>query len=87
VATRKEADDVTPLQHFRAPDPMWKAFSAVCGRRGGTAAANLIAHMSRTIRRYGNEDEKRLLAEAQAELKRRRARKGGRPRKPPAAPG
>jgi len=81
VATQKEPRDVTPLQHFRAPDSMWKAFSAVCKRRGQTAAADLTAHMSRTIRRYGSDEEKGMLADAEAELRERRSRKGGRPRR------
>jgi len=57
---------------------MWKAFSAVCRRRDRTAAADLTAHMKRTIRRYGTNEEKGMLADAEAE---RRARKGGRPRR------
>lgn len=81
MATQKDARDVTPLQHFRAPEAMWKAFSAVCKRRGQTAAADLTAHMSRTIRRYGSDEEKGMLAEAEVELRERRARKGGRPRR------
>jgi hypothetical protein len=72
------------LQHFRAPDAMWEAFSNVCAGRGLTSAADLIAHMRRTIRQYGDEADKALLAAAEAELKQRRARKGGRPRKPAA---
>jgi hypothetical protein len=83
VTTREDAGSATPLQHFRAPHSMWKAFSAVCRRRGHTAAADLIAHMTRTIRRYGSDEEKELLAQAQADMRQRRARKGGRPRKPP----
>jgi len=62
---------------------MWEAFSAVCRQRGRTPAADLIAHMTRTIKLHGGEEEKRLLATAEAELRTRRARKGGRPRKPP----
>jgi hypothetical protein len=81
VATQEEPKDVTPLQHFRAPEAMWKAFSAVCRRRGHTAAADLTAHMGRTIRRYGTDVEKALLADAEAELRERRSRKGGRPRR------
>ncbi len=81
MATQKEPKDVTPLQHFRAPDSMWKAFSAVCKRRGQTAAADLTAHMSRTVRRYGSDEEKGMLAAAEEELRERRARKGGRPRR------
>jgi hypothetical protein len=85
VTTQKSSGDETPLQHFRAPDGMWEAFSAVCRKRGRTAAADLMAHMARTIRRHGSDEEKQLLTEAEAELKERRARKGGRPpRKPPA---
>jgi len=86
VTTQKNARDVTPLQHFRAPDAMWRAFSAICKRRGQTAAADLTAHMSRTIRRYGSDEEKDMLVGAEAELRERRARKGGRPRRD-AAPG
>jgi len=47
---------------------MWKAFSAVCKRRDRTAAADLTAHMERTIRLYGTDEEKQLLADAEAEL-------------------
>jgi hypothetical protein len=60
---------------------MWKAFGAVCKRRGQTAAADLTAHMSRTIRRYGTNEEKGMLADAEAELRERRSRKGGRPKR------
>jgi hypothetical protein len=60
---------------------MWKAFSAICKQRGLTAAADLTAHMSRTIRRYGSDEEKGMLAEAEEELRERSSRKGGRPRR------
>lgn len=85
MTTQEDAGTATPLQHFRAPDAMWKAFSNVCAGRGLTSAADLIAHMRRTIRQYGDEGDKALLAAAEAELKQRRARKGGRPRKPSAS--
>lgn len=62
---------------------MWEAFSAVCRQQGRTPAADLIAHMAATIRLHGGENEKQLLTQAEDELRTRRARKGGRPRKPP----
>jgi len=64
---------------------MWKAFSNVCASRGRSSAADLIAHMSRTVRQYGSDEDKQLLMAADTELRQRRARKGGRPPKPPAA--
>lgn len=83
MATQDDTGSVTPLQHFRAPASLWKAFGNVCAGRGLSPAADLIAHMRRTVRQYGDEGDKALLVAAETELRQRRARKGGRPRKPP----
>lgn len=77
--------DPTPTTPIRVPRSMWKAFGNVCERLGVNRTENLLAHMRSEINRHGSEEDLDLLAEAERELEERRARKGGRPRKQPAA--
>lgn len=73
----------TPIQRFRAPMPLWEAYETVVKRvYGRSRSEDLIAHIRRTIQRHGTEEEKQLLAEADAEIAERLARKhAGRPPK------
>lgn len=75
----------TPTTPIRVPRTMWKAYGNVCERLGVNRTEDLLAHMRRQINSHGDETDLALLAEAEEELKVRRARKGGRPRKTPPA--
>lgn len=74
--------DPTPTTPIRVPRPMWAAYGRVCERLGRDRTEDLLAHMRAQIERHGDEDDQADLAAADAELAERRARKGGRPRKP-----
>ena len=75
--------DHTPVVHIRVPRAMWQAYGRVCGRLGAERTEDLLAHIRRQITRHGDDADRAALAEADAELAERRARKGGRPRKHP----
>jgi predicted DNA-binding protein len=77
--------DPTPTTPIRMPLAMRKAYDNVCKRLDTTRTEDLLAHVRRQINRHGSEEDLGLLAEAEAELKERRARKGGRPRRKPSA--
>ena len=67
--------------NIRVPRKMWDAYGRVCGRMGKDRTEGLIAHMRRMISQFGDEADRADLADADAELGERRARKGGRPPK------
>jgi hypothetical protein len=71
----------TPIQPIRVPRSMWAAYGRVCARLGRDRTEDLLEHMRRQIRRHGDEADKAGLAAAEEELRERRARKGGRPRR------
>jgi hypothetical protein len=73
--------DRTPTTPIRVPRSMWAAYGRVCGRLGRDRTEDLLAHMRRQIKRHGDETDLADLAAADDELRERRARKGGRPRK------
>lgn len=75
----------TPIQRFRAPAPLWSAYESVVKRvHDRSRTEDLIAHIRRTIQRHGTDEEKQLLAQADAEIAERLARKhAGRPPKQP----
>lgn len=77
-----EPGDRTPLQRLRIPALMWAAYGRVTARLGTTRAADLLDHVRRRIRDDGDRQDLADLDAAEAELAERRARKGGRPRKP-----
>ena len=60
---------------------MWAAYGRVCARLGRDRTEDLLAHIRRQIKRHGDETDLADLAAAEAELRERRARKGGRPPK------
>jgi hypothetical protein len=60
---------------------MWAAYGRVCVRLGRDRTEDLLAHMRRQIRRHGDDEDLADLAAAEEELRERRARKGGRPRR------
>jgi hypothetical protein len=60
---------------------MWAAYGRICARLGRDRTEDLLAHMRKQISKHGDEQDLADLAEAEAELTVRRARKGGRPRK------
>lgn len=76
--------DHTPVRKLRVSDPLWKAYESVCQRVfGHSRSEDLVEHMREVISQHGDPQEKELLAQADAELAERRARKGGRPAQPP----
>jgi hypothetical protein len=70
----------TPPTAIRVPRPMWAAYGRVCARLGTDRTGDLIAHMRRQIAEHGDPADLADLEAAEAELRERRARKGGRPR-------
>lgn len=75
--------DPTPTTPIRVPRKMWAAYGRVVARLGRDRTEDLLAHMRRMIEQHGDDADRADLAEAEAELAERRARKGGRPRKTP----
>jgi hypothetical protein len=73
----------TPTTPIRVPHLMWAAYGRVCARLGRDRTEDLLAHMRRQIKRYGDADDLADLAAADEELRERRSRKGGRPRREP----
>jgi hypothetical protein len=61
---------------------MWRAYGRVCERLGIDRTTDLLAHMRRQIEQHGDDEDQADLAAADREFAERRARKGGRPRKP-----
>jgi hypothetical protein len=73
--------DRTPTTPIRVPRSMWAAYGRVCARLGRDRTEDLLAHMRRQIRRHGDEADLGDLAAADEELRERRGRKGGRPKR------
>lgn len=73
--------DHTFITRFRIPRPMWDAYGRVTTRLGEDRTADLLDHVRRRIKKYGDEQDLADLAAAEQELAERRARKGGRPKK------
>ncbi|MFJ7417971.1 hypothetical protein ACIQXD_05080 [Streptomyces uncialis] len=80
-----EPADHTYATRFRIPRRMWDAYGTAAARTGVDRSADLVDHVRNFIRQHGSEQELAELAAAEQELADRRARKGGRPRKGPAA--
>ena len=76
-----DTPDHTPTARVRIPRAMWDAYGRVCKRLGRDRSDDLIEHVRRQIEQHGDDTDRADLAEAEAELAERRARKGGRPRK------
>ena len=76
----------TPTTPIRVPRAMWHAYGRVCARLGTDRTGDLLGHMRRQIELHGDDADRADLAAAEAELAERRARKGGRPRKPDSEP-
>ena len=80
------AERTTPGTALRVPRLMWAAYGRVCKRLGRERSEDLLDHIRREIEAHGDEADLADLAEAEEELAARRARKGGRPRKPGTGP-
>ncbi|MFI6530501.1 hypothetical protein [Streptomyces uncialis] len=80
-----EPADHTYATRFRIPRRMWDAYGTAAARSGVDRSADLVDHVRTFIEQHGNEQELAELAAAEQELTDRRARKGGRPKKGPAA--
>ena len=72
----------TPTTPIRVPRRMWAAYGRVCARLSRDRTEDLLAHMRRQIKRHGDDEDLADLAAADEELRERRSRKGGRPRRP-----
>ena len=79
-------DKDTPIQRFRAPTSLWRAYGHVLKTTSGKSrSADLVDHMRDVIRRHGDIEDLVFLEEAEVELSARLARKhAGRPPKRPA---
>ncbi|MGW3352586.1 hypothetical protein ACWDA3_55635 [Nonomuraea rubra] len=73
--------DHTYQTRFRVPLVWWKAYERVTERLGTNRAARLLSHIRADIEKHGDEEDLKALAQGDAELAERRARKGGRPPK------
>jgi hypothetical protein len=73
--------DRTPTRPIRVPPAMWDAYGRVCARLGRDRTEDLLGRMRERIEQHGDERDREDLADADAELAERRARRGGRPRK------
>jgi hypothetical protein len=62
---------------------MWAAYGRVCERLGRDRTEDLLVHMRRQIKRHGDAEDLADLAAAEEELRERRSRRGGRPRREP----
>jgi hypothetical protein len=71
----------TPTTPIRVPRQMWAAYGRVCARLSRDRTEDLLAHIRRQIKRHGDSEDLADLEAAEAELRERRARKGGRPRR------
>jgi hypothetical protein len=60
---------------------MWAAYGRVCARLGRDRTSDLLAHIRRQIKRHGDETDLADLSAAEEELRERRSRTGGRPRR------
>lgn len=73
--------DHTYSPKFRAPRRMWDAYGRVTSRLNTDRSADLVDHIRDVITQHGDEHDLADLAAAEEEMAKRRARKGGRPRK------
>jgi len=73
-------NEPTKPRQIRIADGHWTAYERVCDRLGTTRAEDINNHIRRRIEDHGDDADKALLAQADAEIEERRARKGGRPR-------
>lgn len=79
--------DHTKAKPIRVHPLMWEAYGRVCDEALGTdRTKDLTAHMRAQIKKHGTTEDRAKLAQADAELAERRARKGGRPPKARAEP-
>jgi hypothetical protein len=67
--------------NIRVPRKMWDAYGRVVARMGKDRTEALTAHMRKMIHEFGDEADRADLKAAEAELRARRLRKGGRPPK------
>ncbi|MGW4641779.1 hypothetical protein ACWEN6_24895 [Sphaerisporangium sp. NPDC004334] len=73
--------DHTHQQRFRLPLVWWQTYARVTERLGTNRTARILELIRADIEQHGDEEDLQALAQGDAELAERRARKGGRPRK------
>lgn len=76
-----DPDKHTYATRFRIPRKMWQAYGRVTARLGDDRTTDLLDHVRKRIKKYGDEQDLADLEAAEQELAERRARKGGRPKK------
>jgi hypothetical protein len=60
---------------------MWAAYGRVCARLNRDRTEDLLGHIRQQIERHGDAEDLADLEAAEEELRERRSRKGGRPRR------
>lgn len=76
-----DESDHTYQTRFRVPLVWWKAYDRVTKRLGTTRAARILEFIRADIEQHADKEDLKALAQGDAELAERRARKGGRPPK------
>lgn len=64
---------------------MWNAYRRIAERMGSDWETEIYNHIKATVEEHGDDQDRADLEVAEQELTERRARKGGRPRRDPAA--
>jgi hypothetical protein len=77
------SDRTTHTVGIRVPRTLWAAYDRVCARLGTSRNDDLLEHIRGRVAEHGDDADRADLAEADAELAERRARKGGRPKTGP----
>lgn len=81
MTSEPEQADHTKTRPIRVPDSLWGAYGRICKRLDTDRTNDLLDRMRERVQEHGNEQDHDDLKRAEEELARRRARKGGRPRK------
>lgn len=79
--TMAEESDHTFQTRLRLPLIWWKTYDRVAKRLGTNRAARILHLIRADIEQHGDKQDLDALAQGDAELAERRARKGGRPPK------
>lgn len=69
-----EDEATTKPRQVRIADGHWQAYQRVCARLDTTRAEDIVTHIRQMIREHGDEEDLRLLDQADAEIAERRAR-------------
>ncbi|WP_128380512.1 endonuclease domain-containing protein [Streptomyces cavernae] len=70
---------------YVAVSRLWDAYGRICERLNTDRTNDLLGHMRARVLEHGDDQDRADLEKAEQELAERRARKGGRPKREPAA--